>query len=125
MEGRECKEKEERKRGSDAEESLARMHSGKKTQLPAEAGSQTSSDFQPPSTDTILSGGCGGKRCRGLCLNMGNSGTVISKRQRTSNSFQFRDPRRSFYLCKQARLDLERLGTGGLGHYGNSVLHPH
>lgn len=52
-----------------------------KTQLPAEAGSQTSSDFQPPSTDTILSGGFGEKRCRGLCLNMGSSGTVISKTQ--------------------------------------------
>lgn len=31
----------------------------------------------------------------------------------------------SSYLCKQARLDLQRLATRGLRHYGNSILHPH
>lgn len=33
--------------------------------------------------------------------------------------------RLSSYLCEQARLDLKRLGSRGLGHYGNSILHPH
>lgn len=78
-------ERVKRKRGKEAREQC-RGELGpivqckkKKQELPAEAGSQTLSDFQPPSTDTILSGGFGEKRCTEVCLNS-SSGTVISGR---------------------------------------------
>lgn len=78
-------EKVKRKRGKEAREQGRgelgpnTLCNAKKKKKPAEAGSQTLSDFQPPSTDTILSGGFGEKRCRELCLKS-SFGTVISRR---------------------------------------------
>lgn len=124
----ERREQRERTRESNAQESLPECTQEK--QLPAGAGSRTSSDFHPPSIDTILREGLLKKECRGLCLNVKSSkfANVPDRhsRCRDSNSVSSFSAILEFsYLCEKARLNLQRLGTRGLRHYGNSILHPH